>query len=77
MSREAVLRPLPFRGAACYSTAMEVYWLVILVAVIILGVLLRLSTARSRGSKNVGVRIDFDGYKGRELNERYVKQDHR
>jgi hypothetical protein len=56
---------------------MEAYWLIILVAVIILGVLLRLSTARSRGSRNVGVRIDFDGYKGRELNERYVKQDHR
>jgi len=51
---------------------MELYWLLGIVAIIILVVLLRLSLRRSKGGWDVGIRVDFDGYKGRELNERYV-----
>jgi len=51
---------------------MDAYWLIGIVAVIILALLLHFSVARSRSGRDGGIRVDFDGYKGRESNERYV-----
>jgi hypothetical protein len=51
---------------------MDGYWLIGFFVVIFLAVLLYLFAVRSRDGRDVGIRVDFDGYKGRESNERYV-----